>query len=284
MLVLLPALAVAQWEGDWDSDKYRTQIDALGETASASLPIPVLVGVEVADLTQNFGDPREGGTRTHEGLDIVAPQGTPVASPTDAVVTGTGTGTDSGVYIRTANPGGETFVYMHLSNIATNIEPGSVVKRGEVIGFVGNTGNAVGTGAHLHFEIRQGGAQDPYPRLTQVFTAEERALSLAQALEQGGTVPSVTNFIFTRDLEFDMGGEDIRALQVFLNTHGYAIAAAGAGSRGSETNYFGALTRAALAHYQKANGIAPAVGYFGPKTRAHVSKLASRYTRQTLLH
>jgi hypothetical protein len=76
---------------------------------------------------------------------------------------------------------------------------------------------------------------------------------------------------FMRDLSLGMTGDDVKALQVFLNTHGYPIAASGPGSSGNETNRFGGLTRAALAKFQKDKGIVPAAGHFGPKTRAAVS-------------
>lgn len=75
---------------------------------------------------------------------------------------------------------------------------------------------------------------------------------------------------FNRDLTVGASGDDVRALQVFLNTHGYTVASAGPGSPGNETAVFGALTRAAVIKYQQAKGITPAAGYFGPKTRAAV--------------
>ena len=76
---------------------------------------------------------------------------------------------------------------------------------------------------------------------------------------------------FARNLEVGTTGDDVMGLQVFLNTRGYQIAASGPGSPGNETNKFGGLTRAALIKFQKANGISPAAGYFGPKTRAVVN-------------
>lgn len=79
------------------------------------------------------------------------------------------------------------------------------------------------------------------------------------------------NAAWNRDLTVGAQGEDVRGLQVFLNTHGYTIASSGPGSKGSETAFFGGLTRAALVKYQQAKGITPAVGYFGPKTRAAVN-------------
>jgi len=76
---------------------------------------------------------------------------------------------------------------------------------------------------------------------------------------------------FTRDLEFGMTGEDVRALQVYLNTHGYLVATMAEGSPGNETTFFGEATRAALIKLQQAAGITPTAGYFGPKTRSYVA-------------
>ncbi len=70
-----------------------------------------------------------------------------------------------------------------------------------------------------------------------------------------------------------MTGEDVRALQIFLNTHHFAVAGSGPGSLGNETTFFGKLTRVALAAFQKANGISPAVGYFGPISRGKIKLL-----------
>ncbi len=68
-------------------------------------------------------------------------------------------------------------------------------------------------------------------------------------------------------------GVDVRKLQVFLNSTGFTIAKSGAGSFGRETNKFGAATKNALIKFQKAVGITPATGVFGPKTRDYVNKL-----------
>lgn len=73
-----------------------------------------------------------------------------------------------------------------------------------------------------------------------------------------------------RDLALGMAGDDVRQLQQLLNADGFAVAQSGPGSPGHETATFGALTRAALARYQRAHGIAPAAGYFGPVTRAQM--------------
>lgn len=80
--------------------------------------------------------------------------------------------------------------------------------------------------------------------------------------------PAVT---ITRDLTVGSVGSDVMALQVYLNTHGYVVATTGPGSKGNETMFLGVLTKAAIAKLQTAAGITPAVGYFGPKTRAYVA-------------
>lgn len=94
--------------------------------------------------------------------------------------------------------------------------------------------------------------------------------SVREALE-GTSVGSVTSAavsVFKANLTIGSLGSEVKALQQFLNSHGYPVAASGAGSPGNETTRFGALTKAALIKYQKAKGITPAVGYFGPITRA----------------
>jgi peptidoglycan hydrolase-like protein with peptidoglycan-binding domain len=95
---------------------------------------------------------------------------------------------------------------------------------------------------------------------------------LQQRLAQ--QVPVAPTYDFKRDLTVGSKGDDVKALQQFLNAKGYKVADTGAGSPGNETTYFGSLTKAALAKYQAAVGISPSVGYFGPKTRAYIATLA----------
>lgn len=83
------------------------------------------------------------------------------------------------------------------------------------------------------------------------------------------------NFFFGKNLNLFMPrNDDIRQLQVFLNAHGYPVAAGTApGAPGHETTYFGQATRAALMRLQSATKIKPAIGFFGPITRAYVNGL-----------
>ena len=87
---------------------------------------------------------------------------------------------------------------------------------------------------------------------------------------------------FTRDLTIAAAGEDVRALQQFLNANGALLTSAGPGAPGEETDRFGALTKAALARFQAAHGISPAAGYFGPLTRAAFATLCASSTEPSL--
>lgn len=102
-------------------------------------------------------------------------------------------------------------------------------------------------------------------------TLQTQIQTLTQQINANQNQPAnnqpVASYNFTRDLTVGSKGEDVLALQKFLNNKGFTIATTGPGAPGNESNYFGNLTKSALAAYQAANGISPAVGYFGPLTR-----------------
>jgi peptidoglycan hydrolase-like protein with peptidoglycan-binding domain len=76
---------------------------------------------------------------------------------------------------------------------------------------------------------------------------------------------------FTLNLKLGMTNSEVKLLQQYLNSHGFSVAESGPGSPGHETEYFGVATRVALINFQKAGGITPASGYFGPLTRAYIA-------------
>ncbi len=82
----------------------------------------------------------------------------------------------------------------------------------------------------------------------------------------------VNTATFTRSLTVGMHGDDVKALQVFLNSKGFKLASSGPGSPGNETTKFGALTRDALAKFQISVGIKPPAGFFGLITRGYLKK------------
>lgn len=141
--------------------------------AGAALLLPV-AGVTPAQLHDTYHQPR-GDERVHEALDIPAPRGTPVYAVADGRI----------VKLFTSKPGGLTvyqfdptetysYYYAHLDRYAAALKEGQQVKRGELIGYVGATGNADPAAPHLHFAMFelgpeknwwQGNPVNPYPLL-----------------------------------------------------------------------------------------------------------------------
>jgi murein DD-endopeptidase MepM/ murein hydrolase activator NlpD len=127
------------------------------------LPNPVM-DVRPRKLADTWGGARSGGRR-HQGIDIFAPEGTPVVSTTRGIVTRVGTNRLGGQVVWVLGPGLESHYYAHLNRFG-RFHAGQVVNAGDVLGYVGRTGNAHGTPFHLHYGIyRRGTAENPYPRL-----------------------------------------------------------------------------------------------------------------------
>ncbi len=112
----------------------------------------------------SYGAPRRG--HRHQGNDIFALKGTPLVATTDGVVR-TSQGGSGGIMLYLHGDDGNTYFYAHLSCYSSNIYSGARVRAGQIVGYVGNTGNARGGAPHLHFEIHPGGGHsiDPYPIL-----------------------------------------------------------------------------------------------------------------------
>ena len=147
----------------------------LGElwSASRNLVVPVQ-GVSPDDLVDTFSQIR-GPERRHEAIDIPAPRGTPVVAVTDGEVVRTSVHDSGGISLYLLAPDGQTiFYYAHLLDYAEGIRAGARVRQGDVVGFVGDTGNPGAGNYHLHFEVmtapnaRQYHAlrpRNPYPLL-----------------------------------------------------------------------------------------------------------------------
>lgn len=133
------------------------------DVAPAHLSNPVRA-TRPAKIVNSWGTVRSGGRR-HEGIDIFAAKGTPVVSTTRGLVLRVGTNSLGGRIVDVLGPGLEWHYYAHLDRFGAFRE-GDLVEPGDVLGYVGNTGNARATPSHLHYGIyRAGGAENPYPRL-----------------------------------------------------------------------------------------------------------------------
>jgi peptidoglycan LD-endopeptidase LytH len=126
---------------------------AAGDLASRGLLVPVQ-GIGREQLSNTYGDSRGGGSRTHEALDIMAPRNTPVLAVEDGKISKLFTSQQGGLTIYQFDPT-ETYAYYyaHLDRYASGLKEGQTVRKGQVIGYVGVTGNANPEGPHLHFAI-----------------------------------------------------------------------------------------------------------------------------------
>jgi murein DD-endopeptidase MepM/ murein hydrolase activator NlpD len=176
MLAIMKNLALAvgivtlAWIGSGQSVE-QPRAESPRTIQNISLMIPVL-GVEASQLRDTFNEGRVG--HTHDALDIMAPRGTPVIAAVDGTVRKLFTSRLGGLTIYEFDDAQtRSYYYAHLDRYA-NVWEGQRIKRGDVIGYVGSTGNA--NTPHLHFAIAQlppthewwkGEAVNPFPELVR---------------------------------------------------------------------------------------------------------------------
>ncbi|HEY0514266.1 MAG TPA: M23 family metallopeptidase [Thermoanaerobaculia bacterium] len=165
-LAVLAALTLLPFAGCRQAAvRYNTRYTLLLEQGiPKTLPIPV-DGVTAAKLQNTWGFARDGG-RHHKGIDIFAPRNTPVRSVTAGLVEIKGMRGLGGQVVTITGPGGYRFYYAHLEDFGPQAV-GDWVEPGEIIGYVGNSGNAAISSTHLHYGIYtpSGDAINPYPLL-----------------------------------------------------------------------------------------------------------------------
>ena len=131
---------------------------------NVALPVQ---GVDASQLRDNFSEMRGG--RVHEAIDILAPRGTPVLAVDDGVVQKLFTSVPGGLTIYEFDrDGAYCYYYAHLDRYADGLKEGASVKRGQVIGYVGTTGNAPPGTPHLHFTIFKLGPEKEWWKGTAV--------------------------------------------------------------------------------------------------------------------
>ena len=162
-LVLLALAAIWAWRQPFMSYP-RTGWELSRLPAPTALPSPV-EGVAARRIADTFGA-RRGRDRTHAGVDIFAPRGTPVRSTTRGLVVSVRDGGLGGKQVWVIGPALERHYYAHLQDWADGLRAGRVVDTGDLLGRVGDSGNARGTPPHLHYGIYgREGAHDPLPLL-----------------------------------------------------------------------------------------------------------------------
>lgn len=157
---------VAGWEADYivriqpellRGGRYRITL-----RGGASLTFPVQ-GKDTGAILSGFGAARDAGRRSHRGVDIFAARGTPVLSATNGRVSRANLTQVGGKVVWVRDSGqSQSIYYAHLDSQV--VRGGETVRRGDTLGFVGNTGNARTTSPHLHFSVyaRRAGPVDPY--------------------------------------------------------------------------------------------------------------------------
>lgn len=139
------------------------------------------------EFFDSWGARRPGG-RSHTGIDIHSPKGSPVVAVADGFVISRRWHRDSGFYLKISHAEGWVSSYVHLNNdtpgtddgdggesaaFAPGIDVGAFVRAGDLIGYVGDSGNAEGTVSHTHFSLEHDGTKiNPYPFLSAAFTPE----------------------------------------------------------------------------------------------------------------
>jgi murein DD-endopeptidase MepM/ murein hydrolase activator NlpD len=160
--------------------RYEAFWQRLGGTLDArpgyfrALPVLLPMGGTPV-LAVPFGrqrDPFTGATKLHQGIDLVAPRGTPVVATADGIVSSVVNDRKWGLRVDLSHAAGFTTMYAHLAGVT--VRRGEQVKRGESVGTLGSTGLA--TGPHLHYEVRRNGVPlDPrtlfFPSLDSTVSA-----------------------------------------------------------------------------------------------------------------
>lgn len=158
--------ALAEEQRRRERERQRATPTSRGSTATAGPPRgDIACPMTPVGFTNDWGAPRSGG-RKHQGNDLFAPYGQAVVAVTDGVVRAKRGGL-GGITLWLNGDDGVSYYYAHLSGWADGIQTGTRVSRGQIIGFNGNSGNASGTAAHVHFQIHPGGGSpiNPYSTL-----------------------------------------------------------------------------------------------------------------------
>ncbi len=148
-----------------------------GQDAAALLaarrPIVPVEGIAAGALQDNYDQVR--GARKHEAMDIMAPRGTRVFAVDDGKLVKLFKSVPGGLTVYQFDPAGQlAYYYAHLDRYADGLKEGVELKRGDLIGYVGSTGNASPDGPHLHFAVFRLGPEkrwwkgepvNPYPAL-----------------------------------------------------------------------------------------------------------------------
>ena len=140
------------------AERGATEIEALREM---DLMVPV-EGITPKQIPDTYWSKRDAG-RLHRASDIMAAKGTTVVAPVEGIVLKVGRNTSGGIVVYTTDTERRfVFYHAHLDRVADGLADGSTVRQGDVIGYVGSTGNAQPNAPHLHFQVMRMPADGRY--------------------------------------------------------------------------------------------------------------------------
>lgn len=243
-------------------------VDALTASTDVIRSIAFPVNGEYV-FRDDFHEPRGGGTRLHLGNDILAAKMTPLVAVVDGYVNYVSRPEDRwGYEISLQDSEGYTYSYLHINNdtpgtddgaggeanaFVSGVFRGAIVSRGQLIGWVGDSGNAENTPPHLHFEIRDPNHEviNPFQSLATASGGKGISSTIAStnapdSLDREQVV--ALRYIFSKELSEGSESSEVRQLQQTLRVFGdftYPYA----------TGYYGPITRDAVVSYQKKKGL-----------------------------
>ncbi|MEL6984885.1 MAG: peptidoglycan DD-metalloendopeptidase family protein, partial [Actinomycetota bacterium] len=174
--------AVTETEAEIEQATIEAEAFRAGSEIFISGVVFPIGGPHDLPIIDSFGFPRMTGTpdeHWHEGIDLFAPRGTPLIAAERGLVTRIGSGRLGGLKLWVIGESGTEWYYAHLDSFAPGLHNGQVVEAGELVGYVGNTGNAVGTPPHLHLQMHPDGGRpvNPYPLLKTVSDLDQAAIA-----------------------------------------------------------------------------------------------------------
>ncbi len=176
------AAAVAAADAEIEQASIEYEAFRAGSEVFVSGVVFPIGGPHSLPLIDSFGFPRMTGTpdeHWHEGIDLFAPRGTPLVAAERGLVARIGSGRLGGLKLWLVGESGTEWYYAHLDSFAPGLADGQIVEAGDLLGYVGNTGNAVGTPPHLHLQMHPDGGRpvNPYPLLKTVSDLDQEAIA-----------------------------------------------------------------------------------------------------------
>ncbi len=190
--------AARDWVGQASAIKAETDFEVDVWEANSDVYVKGFFFPVAADYSfiDSWGFPRATGTPAehwHEGADIFAPTGTELVAVETGVISRLSDGGLGGRALYIEGQSGSKHYYAHLTGYAEGIEVGTIVTGGDVVGYVGDSGNARGGTPHLHYEIHPGDRPvNPYPILATAVQRDAEVLRAVAELDQRDATPGST--------------------------------------------------------------------------------------------